>query len=138
MASGALTSRVGAFSSAPFDGADMVGASLHDVDAREASFRGTRFLGASLCGVDMRGADLTGAVLRGNSFKVTVDDTTVVRGLTGTVFGPVGGIGGGTTRELAGVELEAWIGARGGQVRVIPPGRAPTEPPPSSMAAISA
>ncbi|GGP57431.1 hypothetical protein GCM10010214_33780 [Streptomyces abikoensis] len=58
----------------------MVGASLHDVDAREASFRGTRFLAASLCGVDMRGADPTGAVLRGISFKVTVDDTTVVRG----------------------------------------------------------
>ncbi|MDT0453908.1 pentapeptide repeat-containing protein [Streptomyces hesseae] len=127
--------------SARLDGADMVGASLYDVDARGASFRGTRFLGASLCGVDMRGADLTDAVLQGNTFKVTVDDATVVRGLTGTVFGPITVVADGTSRKLAGAELEAWIGARGGQVEVIPScrgGREGGSDPPGGSRGISA
>ncbi len=111
--------------SARLDGADMVGASLCDVDASGAGFRGTRFLGASLLDIDMRGADLTDAVLDENFFEVKVDDTTVVRGLTGTVFGPITVFSGESSRELAGAELEAWIGERGGQVRVIPPRRAP-------------
>ncbi|MFG2408293.1 pentapeptide repeat-containing protein [Streptomyces brevispora] len=111
--------------SAQLDGADMVKASLHGVDASGASFRGTRIMGASLFGVDMTGADLTDAVLFQNTFKVTVDDSTMVRGLTGTVFGPITVINGDSSRELAGAELEAWIGARGGQVQVIPSGRPP-------------
>lgn len=111
--------------SARLDGADMVKASLQGVDASGASFRGTRIMGASLLGVDMRGADLTDAVLFQNTFKVTVDDTTVVRGLTGTVFGPITVFSGESSRELAGAELEAWIGERGGQVQVIPPYRTP-------------
>lgn len=114
--------------SARLDGADMVGASLYKVDARGASFRGTEFLGASLCDVDMRGADLTDAVLQGNSFRVTVDDTTVVRGLTGTVLGPITVVSGEASRALAGAELEAWISARGGQVRVIAPGKRQESP----------
>lgn len=104
------------------DGADMVKASLCQVDARGASFRGTAIRGASLLGVDLRGADLTDAVLFRNSFKVTFDDSTVVRGLTGTVFGPVTLASGDSTRQLGGAELEAWIRERGGQVEVIPPG----------------
>ncbi|MET7647603.1 pentapeptide repeat-containing protein [Streptomyces sp. NPDC005426] len=111
--------------SARLDGADMTNASLHEVDASRASFRGTRIMGASLFGVDMRGADLSDAVLFGNTFKVTIDDTTVVRGLTGTVFGPVTVVSGASSRELAGAELEAWIAERGGQVQVVPPGSAP-------------
>ncbi len=111
--------------SARLDGADMVKASLCDVDASGASFRGTRLMGASLLGVDMRGADLTDAVLFQNSFKVAVDDTTVVRGLSGTVFGPITVFSGASSRELAGADLEAWIGERGGQVQVIPPLRQP-------------
>ncbi|NXY96853.1 pentapeptide repeat-containing protein [Streptomyces sp. BR123] len=109
--------------SARLDGADMVRASLYEVDASEASFRGTRIMGASLFDVDMRGADLTNAVLFQNTFEVTVDDSTVVRGLTGTVFGPITVFDGGSLRELAGAELEAWIGERGGQVEVIAPHR---------------
>ncbi|MGW5344909.1 hypothetical protein [Streptomyces sp. NPDC004050] len=80
-------------------------------------------MGASLFGVDMRGADLTDAVLFQNTFKVTVDDSTTVRGLTGTVFGPIALFSGESSRQLAGAELEAWIGERGGQVEVIAPRR---------------
>ncbi|MFF8695424.1 pentapeptide repeat-containing protein [Streptomyces sp. NPDC015144] len=108
--------------SARLDGADMINASLQGVDASGASFRGTQIMGASLFGVDMRGADLTNAVLFQNTFKVTVDDATVVRGLTGTVFGPITVFSGESSRELAGAELEAWIGERGGQVEVTAPG----------------
>lgn len=115
--------------SARLDGADMTKASLHGVDASGASFRGTRVMGSSLFGVDLRGADLTDAVLFQNTFKVTVDDSTVVRGLTGTVFGPITVCVGVASQELAGAELEAWIAERGGQVRVIPPRRPPRTSP---------
>lgn len=111
--------------SARLDGADMVKASMAEVDARGASFRGTGIRGASLLDVDLRGADLTEAVLVRNSFKVTVDDSTVVRGLTGTVFGPVTVVSDESSRALAGAELEEWIGERGGQVEVIAPGSPP-------------
>ncbi|WP_329193626.1 MULTISPECIES: pentapeptide repeat-containing protein [unclassified Streptomyces] len=111
--------------SARLDGADMVGASLCDVDASGASFRGTRFLGASLIDTDMRGADLADAVLDENLFEIKVDDATVVRGLAGTVFGPITVFSGASSRELAGGELEAWIAARGGHVQVIPSRRPP-------------
>lgn len=107
--------------SARLNGADLVKASLHGVDASGAGFRGTRVMGASLQGVDMRGADLTDAVLLHNTFKVTVDDTTVVHGLTGTVFGPITVVGGGDALEVGGAELEEWINRRGGQVEVIAP-----------------
>ncbi|MYQ76643.1 MULTISPECIES: pentapeptide repeat-containing protein [unclassified Streptomyces] len=107
--------------SARLDGADMVKASLHDVDASGASLRGTRIMGASLYAVDLRGADLTDAVLFQNTFKVTVDDTTLVRGLTGTAFGPVTVVSGEGTRKLTGPDIEAWIAERGGQVRVLEP-----------------
>ncbi|MFI6858875.1 pentapeptide repeat-containing protein [Streptomyces sp. NPDC050421] len=101
-------------------GADMVNASLHGVDASGAGLRGTRIMGASLHGVDLRGADLTDAVLFQNTFKVTVDDTTVVRGLTGTVFGPITVVSGESSRELAGTEIEACVSERGGKVTVVP------------------
>ncbi|MFI2357061.1 pentapeptide repeat-containing protein [Streptomyces anulatus] len=110
-----------ALRSARLDCADMTKASLQGVDASGASFRGTRIMGASLFGVDMRGADLTNAILFQNTFKITVDDATIMQGLTGTVFGPITAFEGGLSRELAGAELEAWIAERGGQVQVIPP-----------------
>ncbi|NEC66875.1 pentapeptide repeat-containing protein [Streptomyces sp. SID9727] len=109
--------------SAVLDGADMVGASLSDVDARGASFRGTRFVGAELLDTDMRGGDLSDAVVEENYFEIKVDDTTVLRGLRGTVFGPITVVGDGSSREVGGAELETWISARGGQVQVIPPRR---------------
>ncbi|MFD4898433.1 pentapeptide repeat-containing protein [Streptomyces sp. NPDC058411] len=114
-----------ALRSARLDDAEMVKASLHDVDASGASFRGARIMGASLFGVDMRGADLTDATLFQNTFKVTVDDSTVVQGLTGTVFGPITVFSGESSRDLAGTELEAWVNKRGGQVQVIPSYRTP-------------
>ncbi|WNI21735.1 pentapeptide repeat-containing protein [Streptomyces sp. ITFR-16] len=107
--------------SARLDGADLVGASLYGADASGASFRGARFLAASLIHTDMRGADLSHAVLNENSFEVALDDTTVATGLTGTVFGPVTVVGDEESRELAGPDLEAWVAARGGHVRVVPP-----------------
>ncbi|NEC66873.1 pentapeptide repeat-containing protein [Streptomyces sp. SID9727] len=109
--------------SARLDGADLVKASLFDVDASEASLRGTRIMGASLYDVDLRGADLTDAVLFQNTFKVTVDDTTLVSGLTGTVFGPVTVVGDEGPRPVGGADLEAWLAARGADVQVIPPQR---------------
>lgn len=111
--------------SARLNGTDMVGASLCGTDASGASFHATRFLGASLIDTDMRGADLTDAVLDENIFEIKADDSTVMRGLTGTVFGPVTVFSGESSRELASTELEAWIAERGGQVRVLPPYRTP-------------
>ncbi|GLX18840.1 pentapeptide repeat-containing protein [Streptomyces lavendulae] len=104
------------------DGADLVRAELYGADARGASLRGARILGADLHHTDLRGADLSGAVLRENGFKVTLDDTTRVAGLTGTVFGPAEHVASdGTRTALAGTALEDWIRARGGDVRVIAP-----------------
>ncbi|WP_405979383.1 pentapeptide repeat-containing protein [Streptomyces sp. NBC_00158] len=109
------------------DGADLVRAELYGADARGASLRGARILGADLHHTDLRGADLSGAVLRENGFKVTLDDTTRVAGLTGTVFGPAEHVAAdGTRTPLAGTALEDWIRAGGGDVRVIAPrGRRP-------------
>ncbi|MGW5344912.1 hypothetical protein ACWERJ_18480, partial [Streptomyces sp. NPDC004050] len=59
---------------------------------------------------------------RARTFKVTVDDATVARGLTGTVLGQMAVFGGGSFRELAGAELEAWSGERGGKAEVTAPG----------------
>ncbi|MGW1126439.1 pentapeptide repeat-containing protein [Streptomyces sp. NPDC002526] len=105
------------------DGADMVGASLSDADAWGADFRGTRFIGTELLDTGRRGSDLSDAVVEENYFGIKVDDTKVVRGLRGTVFGPVTVVSDGSSREVGGAELEAWISARGGQVQVIPPRR---------------
>ncbi|MET9365437.1 hypothetical protein ABZX93_31615 [Streptomyces sp. NPDC006632] len=79
-------------------------------------------MGASLFDVDLREADLTDAILFRNTFEVTVDDTTVVHGLTATAFGPITVLSGASSRELAGVELQEWISERDGQVEVITPG----------------
>ncbi|MGC4945924.1 pentapeptide repeat-containing protein [Streptomyces sp. DT224] len=93
------------------------------MDARGASFRGTRFVGAELLDTDMRGSDLSDAVVEENYFEIKVDDTTLLRGLQGTVFGPVTVVSDGSSHQVGGTELEAWISARGGQVQVIPPRR---------------
>ena len=107
------------------DRADMVKASVCDVDARGASLRGTRVMGASLLGVDLRGADLSYAVVRDNSFKVTVDDTTVVEGLTGTVFGPVTVQEQAGTLVLSGRDVEGWFAERGARIEMLTPARSP-------------
>ncbi|MFC8721079.1 pentapeptide repeat-containing protein [Kitasatospora sp. NPDC057198] len=111
---------------AKLDGADLTAASLYGVDARGASCRGTEFRGAALLEVDLRGADLAGATVLENSFKVRVDGSTVLTGLTGSVFGPVRLVGeDGTETELAGLELQRWFTGRGLQVTVLAPGGRP-------------
>lgn len=107
------------FRGAVLDGADLVKASLYGVDASAASLRGTRLAGASLIDVDLRGADLSGAIVRENTFKVTVDETTRFRGMSGTLFGPVQLVGREGRTEIGGAELERWLRQRGGRVRVL-------------------
>ncbi|GAA0302997.1 hypothetical protein GCM10010302_46890 [Streptomyces polychromogenes] len=102
------------------DGADLTRADLHGADARGASLRGTRLLGATLLDTDLRGADLTGAELGENTFGVTLDDTTTVTGLKGTLTGPATLIPapGGAPAPLTGPALEHWLNSRGAAVRV--------------------
>ncbi|MFE3148340.1 pentapeptide repeat-containing protein [Streptomyces sp. NPDC059218] len=56
----------------------------YDLDGMARDFRG-----ADLSGGDFSNAWFTDAVLDENFFEIKVDDTTAVRGLTGTVFGPL-------------------------------------------------
>ncbi|MFF3067477.1 pentapeptide repeat-containing protein [Kitasatospora sp. NPDC057904] len=105
--------------SACLDGADLTSASVYGVDAREATFRNAELPGASLLRVDLRGADLTDATVANTSFKVRVDEHTVVRGLSGTLSGPVTVVTDDTEQELDGVALEKWLGERGAQVEVL-------------------
>ncbi|MEU9000969.1 pentapeptide repeat-containing protein [Streptomyces sp. NPDC048551] len=114
------------FRNAVLDGANLVKASLYEVDASYSRCWGTQFLGASLLKVDFRGADLSHAVLQENSFKVRLDADTVLTGLTGSVFGPVEFVDADGSRTIAGAELEEWIRERGGDVHVLEPrGRRP-------------
>ncbi|MFJ3922859.1 pentapeptide repeat-containing protein [Streptomyces sp. NPDC090022] len=107
-------------------GADLAKASLYGVDARGASCRGTRFQGASLLDVDLRGADLRGAEVRENTFQVRVDERTRLKGLTGSVFGPVEVTTAAGTHRLSGSALEEWLHAHGAKVQVLQPaGTAP-------------
>ncbi|WP_239079586.1 pentapeptide repeat-containing protein [Streptomyces sp. SID7909] len=100
------------FTDAALVGVRLVGASL-----------GTRFIGAELLDTDMKDSDLSDAVAEENYFEIKMDETTVLRGLTGTVFGPITVISDDSSHQVGGAELEAWISARGGQVQVIPPRR---------------
>ncbi|MFJ8214180.1 pentapeptide repeat-containing protein [Streptomyces sp. NPDC096033] len=106
---------------ATLDGADLTRADLHGADARGATLRGARLLGATLLHTDLRGADLTGARLGENPFEVTLDDTTTVTGLTGTLQGPV--TLPDTPHPLTGPALEHWLRTHGSNARVVPPRR---------------
>lgn len=106
------------------DGADLTRADLYGADARGASLRGARLRGATLLHTDLRGADLTGARLGENTFEVTLDDSTLVTGLTGTLSGPVTlTTPSGTTRPLTGPALEHWLRTHGSNARVVLPAR---------------
>ncbi|MFG2722801.1 pentapeptide repeat-containing protein [Streptomyces sp. NPDC048416] len=107
---------------ATLDGADLGSAELYGADARGASLRGARLDGASLIDTLFQGADLSDASLRETSFKVVVDEHTVVRGLSGTAYGPMVVESGGRRREVGGRALELWLAGRGADVRVIDPG----------------
>ncbi|MEW1635198.1 pentapeptide repeat-containing protein [Streptomyces sp. NPDC093801] len=101
------------------DGADLTRTDLYGADARGARLRGARLLGATLLHTDLRGADLTGARLGENTFEVTLDDTTVVTGLTGTLTGPATlTTPAGTSRSLAGPSLEHWLRTGGSDAEV--------------------
>ncbi|WP_233415556.1 pentapeptide repeat-containing protein [Streptomyces sp. N35] len=101
------------------DRANLVKASLYGVDASGASLHGATIAGASLLNVNLCGADLTDATVEENSFKARLDRNTVVRGMRGSVFGPVELGDGVESRMLDGEEFEAWIRERGGDVSVI-------------------
>ncbi|MEV7544216.1 pentapeptide repeat-containing protein [Streptomyces sp. NPDC089915] len=107
------------------DGADLTRADLHGADARGASLRGARLLGATLLDTDLRGADLTGAELGESTFGMTLDDTTALTGLKGTLIAPAGPALG---TALTGPALESWFRSRGAEVRVVPPRRPGPEP----------
>ncbi|MEE1782678.1 pentapeptide repeat-containing protein [Streptomyces sp. SP17BM10] len=106
-------------SSACLDDADLTSASLADINAAGATFRRADLTNASLLHVDLRGADLSGATTANTSFAVHVDDHTVLRGLTGTLFGPVTLVAGDTERELDGLALQRWLTERGADVEVL-------------------
>ncbi|MEU0174521.1 pentapeptide repeat-containing protein [Streptomyces massasporeus] len=108
---------------ATLDEADLGSASLWAVDARSARFRTAKLDGASLIDVKLEGADLTNASVRETSLKAVLDEHTVVRGLSGTLFGPAVVDQVGARREIDGLELERWLHSRGARVRVIGPRR---------------
>ncbi|WP_326847347.1 pentapeptide repeat-containing protein [Streptomyces kaniharaensis] len=105
--------------SACLDDADLTSVSLADVDAAGATFRRTDLTNATLLQVDLRGADLSGATTANTSFTVHVDDRTLLRGLTGTLLGPVTVVTGDTERELDGLALQRWLTERGADVEVL-------------------
>ncbi|MFJ2580012.1 pentapeptide repeat-containing protein [Kitasatospora aureofaciens] len=101
------------------DRANLTSASLVDVDASATTFRRADLTNATLLQVDLRGADLSDAVTANTSFIVHVDDHTVVRGLSGTLFGPVTVVTGDTEQELDGAALQQWFTEHGAQVEVL-------------------
>lgn len=106
---------------ATLDEADLGSTSLWAVDARSARFQGAKLDGASLIDVKLEGADLTNASVRETSLKAVLDERTVVRGLSGTLFGPAVIEQAGVRREIDGLELEQWLNSRGADVRVLGP-----------------
>lgn len=102
--------------------ADLGSSSLWAVDARSASFRAAKLDGASLTDARLEGADLTNASVRETFLRAVLDEHTVVRGLSGTLFGPVVIDQAGARREVNGRELEQWLNSRGANVRVLGPG----------------
>jgi uncharacterized protein YjbI with pentapeptide repeats len=101
-------------------GVEFTKASLYDVDASGACLIAARLMGASFLDTDLRGADLTDATADDNSFRVRLDNATVVTGFTGTIFGPVECVGeDGEMREIGGRDLEQWMRERGASIRVL-------------------
>ncbi|MEU8517766.1 pentapeptide repeat-containing protein [Kitasatospora sp. NPDC048722] len=105
--------------SAHLDRSNLTAASLDDVDARSATFRGAEFLDTSMLTTDLRGADLSDARMVETSFKVRLDEQTVVRGLSGTLFGPVTLVTEGTEQELDGIALQRWLDEHGAEAEVL-------------------
>lgn len=99
--------------------ANLGSAELAEVDARLASFRTARLNGASFLNARLEGADLTDAAVQETTLDVLLDERTVVRGLSGTVYGPAHIEEHGSLRELAGLELELWLNQRGASVQVL-------------------
>ena len=106
---------------ANLDGADLGSAELWGVDASGASLRGSRLNGAALLETKLYGADLSHVTVQETSFKVFLDDRSIVEGLTGTVFGPSRVAGAEGVRELGGRDLEVWLNERGARVEVLAP-----------------
>jgi hypothetical protein len=106
---------------ANLDGADLGSAELWGVDASGASLRGSKLEGAAMLETKLYGADLSHATVRETSFKVFLDDRSIVEGLTGTVFGPARVAGAEGVREVNGQDLELWLSERGARVEVLTP-----------------
>jgi uncharacterized protein YjbI with pentapeptide repeats len=109
--------------SASLEGANLGRASLWGVDASAARFRGATLDGASLIRMRLAGADFSDVSVRETSFKVLLDENTVVTGMSGTVFGPAELVERDSVRQLAGEELERWLHAHGAEVRVLTSGK---------------
>ena len=103
------------------DGADLGSTDLWAVDARSARFRGAKLDGASLIDVRLEGADLTNASVLETSLKAVLDESTIVQGLSGTVFGPALINQAGVRQEINGQDLQQWLNSRGAKVRVLNP-----------------
>jgi len=106
---------------ATLDGANVVTTSLFEVDAAGSRWRGAQFANSPFLDVNLCGADLTGAVFDENALKARVDDSTVFRDITGSIFGPMEAVQDDVVHTLAGNELESWLRARGADVRVLDP-----------------
>ena len=124
------------FSDADLSGADLTKVSGRGSVFRDARLRGTDLKAAELNRADFTGADLTGANLgdalltrstlaRANLTDATADkavlrntilDSAQVRGLTGTVIGPISVIFRGQRALLDGPDLEQWFNTRGARI----------------------
>ncbi|MET9252335.1 pentapeptide repeat-containing protein [Streptomyces sp. NPDC003717] len=99
--------------------ANLGSAELWKVDAHSASLRYASLNGAALLHVSLTAADLTGASAQNTTLNVTLDESTVVAGLNGQIYGPAHLVENGVVRELAGLELKLWLNERGASVQVL-------------------
>ncbi len=76
-------------------------------------------MGASLLDANLCGADLTDATVMENSFRVRLDETVILQGFSGSIFGPVEVSTGEKLTTIGGADLEQWIRNKGGTVTVI-------------------
>lgn len=109
----------GNFNGASFSHAVLAGVSLAGADLRRTHLEKADLVGANLLGADLRGADLSEARVAETSFKVRVDDHTVVRGMSGTLSGPVTLVTGDSEQELDGAGLQRWLTGNGAEAEVL-------------------
>lgn len=109
--------------SANLDGADLTSASVYGVNASSASFRGADLTSTSLTESDLRDASLAGARCKDTMLKITANEHTDFRGLTGSVFGPIRYVTAARQDALGGDDLQEFLRSRGAEVTVLRPRR---------------